>query len=99
MGSIQSRIGRDSPKRLRDFGIPSSLHPSINTVEDLKSVLPDLEIESSSSDRETTYPVDAGSSLLILSHTPLSEIQCVWTKRTIFSDTDNTDDAMRTILV
>ena len=71
MGFIQSRIGRDSPKRLHDFDIPSSLHPSINTVEDLKPVLPDLEIESSSSDRETTYPVYAGSSLLILSPYPM----------------------------
>ena len=36
--------GRDPPKGLRDFDIPSSLHAKINNVEDLVVILPDLEI-------------------------------------------------------
>ena len=46
--------GRDPPKGLRDFDIPSSLHAKINNVEDLVVILPDLEIENIINDEEGT---------------------------------------------
>ena len=46
--------GRDPPRGLRDFDIPTSLHPTINTVEDLNLIIPELEIQSLSGNEDTT---------------------------------------------
>ena len=54
--------GRDPPRGLRDFDIPSTLHHSINTVEDLSSKFPSFETELLSDNEDITYSVeDVGS--------------------------------------
>ena len=54
--------GRDPPRGLRDFDIPSTLHDSINTVEDLSSKFPSFETELLSDNEDITYSVeDVGS--------------------------------------
>ena len=66
--------GRDPPRGLRDFDIPASLHPTVNTVEDINRLLPNRQ--GLFDNEDNACHTEEGNSSYISNATSVIHSQC-----------------------